>query len=116
MKKRKNVISAIGMLILLLIIVGCSNYAQTSTTDSTPVKTENLRIAKIALPGLFCQGCVVGATAILENIEGIVEVNVTLKSKIGIVVYDSVKTNAEEIVKKVQFYDAKVLSDQKYNP
>lgn len=109
-------INAIGMLILLFVIVGCSNYAPTSSTESAPAKTENLRIVKIALPGMFCQGCVVGATSILENIEGIVEVNVTLKSKIGIVVYDSAKTNAEEIVKKVQFYDAKVLSDQKYNP
>lgn len=104
--------------IFIILIAGCTSQNPTTNTVSNPtINTENLRIAEIALPGMFCQFCAEGAKNILENTEGVVGVEIDFNTKSGIVIYDSSILPTEQLLETdaLQWYDGKILNDQKYS-
>ncbi len=114
----KQTLIGVGILVLLLVVAGCSANTPTSNQISTQVNNEDLRIAEIALPGMFCASCAQNSENTFKGMPGVVDASVDIKTKKGEVIYDSSKTSKEQLVQEglIQAYDGKILSDEKYNP
>ena len=126
--KLKNLKLTNWILVLVLIVglTGCepmratqvSTAASDVASDSASTNTDYLRVAKLDLPGLYCQSCALNVEETLKGMDGVVDANVDFEAKKGSIVYDNTVTSAEEFVKNafIQSYNGEVIVDQEYTP
>ncbi len=103
-------------LVLLTLLVGCLNKGE-DTFFSANYDIENLKLAELSLPEMFCGSCASSAKKALNSIDGVVHTKIDYKLKTGMVVYDFKKTNTEIFLKNgfIKAYDGTVNTDRKYN-
>lgn len=106
----------LGVIVLMILISGCSSNIDTNTISEVDTNNENLRVAKIDLPGMFCLGCAQSSEAQFKGMQGVVDASVDIKTKTALVTYDSSIIPAEFLVQDglIFAYDGKLLSDEKY--
>lgn len=116
MERPKTTMGITGILVFVLVVAGCTTNTATSNQVSTPADNENLRIAEIALPGMFCASCAQSSENAFKNMPGVVDASVDIKTKKGEVIYDSSVISKEQLVQEglIQAYDGKILSDNEY--
>jgi len=112
--KKHMILVGMFLVVVMMIATGC---ASKNETTNIPANTENLRIAEIGLPGMFCQACAQNSENTFANMPGVVEVNVDIGAKKGTVVYDSSVISKEQLVQEglIQAYDGKIIKDQEYS-
>ena len=118
--KKKHLMIVIVLLVVIVIsafFVFSSNKSST-TGNVINIDNENLRIAEIALPGMFCQACAYSIQSVFESMPGVVSAETDNDTKKGIVIYDSSIISKEELVQEslIQSYDGEIVKDEKYNP
>lgn len=69
-----------------------------NSNPTQTLNTGNLKTATINVPNMFCEGCVYSVTNALNGIDGVANVNVSLKTKQAIFTYDPAKTSPQQIV------------------
>ncbi len=109
-------IMTIIVLVLLGLLVSCSDKSE-STFSSADYNIENLKIAEIALPGMFCGSCVSSVKSAFASMDGVVYTEIDFNLKTGIVVYDFKKTNTDIFLNNgfILAYDGKINTDRLYN-
>lgn len=78
---------------------------------------QNLRKAELAIEGMWCASCAVGAEYNLKAIEGVADAYVGFTDDLGgegWVVYENGKVSKEQIIKAIEPYQATVVSDMVY--
>jgi copper chaperone CopZ len=110
---------AIVWIFLVIFLYGCTSQNNEPAAQSNiPATSENKRIAEIALPGMFCPACAQNAVKAFRGMDGVFDATVDIETKKGVVVYESMVTSTEQLIKNpvIQAYDGKILSDQTYIP
>jgi copper chaperone CopZ len=82
---------------ILLVIVLCTFFV----TGNCAAGVYMNKTVKIKCTEMTCLGCKKKITESINTLDGIIKVNVNLKSKIITVTYDDSKTNAEKIVSAI---------------
>ncbi len=103
---------------MLFFVSGCTSQNEASDTHvKIQATSEIIRIAKIALPGMFCQACAQNAKIAFQGMDGVIDATVDIETKKGMVIYESVTISKEQIIKNpvIQAYDGNILSDRKYS-
>ena len=105
-----------ALLALILLVAGCSTQPTTNPATSS-IDNENLRVAEIDLPGMFCQSCAQNSETTLRNMPGVVDANVDIRTKKGRVIYDPSAISKEQLVQEglIQAYDGKITRDAEYD-
>ncbi len=126
----------IGVIVLVVFLASCTRRdppgfsgsdeqqalkvidAFPEVNESPSIRGENLRVAEIALPGMFCGSCVYTAKYGFEQAAGVVWVEVNLREKRGTVIYDPAVTSKDKLVQNVyiQAFGGKILKDRDYVP
>lgn len=117
--KMKSIVTYIGalLIVLVLLVVGCADQKAPANDSSNPsLNNESLRIAEIALPGMFCQACAMNAEITFKGIKGVVDSKVDIKTKRGTVIYDASITSKEQLMQGalIQAYDGSIVRDESY--
>lgn len=109
---KMKVLKILCTLFVVLFVIGCGSQQQQTPT----ISSEDLRIAEIALPGMFCQSCAQSSETAFESMPGVVDANIDIVTKKGNVIYDSSAISKEQLVEEglIQAYDGSVINDQKY--
>lgn len=117
LKIKKSYIAVIGIVIAVLIIFFTVKNLTGSSVSEVEINSENLRIAEISLPGMFCGGCAWSSENAFKGMNGVVDANVSIDTKSGIVIYDSSIISKEELVQDglIQSYDGEIVSDNVHN-
>jgi len=105
------------ILVILLVLVAGSFFLiknvgeniSGNTIDSQEV--ENLNEATLAIEGMYCQACSYAVKAQMEELYGVVSVDINYKDASGVVLYDVDKVDAESIAAASTAYPASVVSD-----
>ena len=107
-------------IILLIVIVSAAlfvfNSGKNTTINLINMDNEDLRVAEIDLPGMFCKACEYGSESTFKSLPGVIKADVSIKTKKGIVVYDSSIISKEQLIETslIQSYDGSITSDEKY--
>ena len=114
---------------LIILVSGCvnKNVMESNTTDNPEANkvsgnpeanAENLRVAVIELPGMFCPACAKSSVSAFKRMGGVVDAKVDIKSKSGTVIYNASIISKEQLVNNgvIQAYDGRILSDREYSP
>jgi copper chaperone CopZ len=96
------------LLVVILFLVSCSPVAQ-----STIINNDNLRVCEIGLPNLYCDACASNSEFILENLNGVVSVDVNFDNKNAIVIYDPSIISKDKLLLDtvIQYYGGIILAD-----
>ena len=73
--------------------------------------SQELSIVRLSLPDMYCQACTITARSQFRGVEGVASADVDYKTKIGIVLYDPLKTDAETIAAASTVYPAAIIED-----
>ena len=114
--KQKTLLQGIVALLLVFTLMGCTPVPQQNI--GTTINGDNLRVAEIDLPGMFCAACAQSSKTTFEGMPGVVQASVDIKTKKGKVIYDPDLVSKEQLVQDglIQAYDGKILNDQSYTP
>ncbi|MFB6114765.1 MAG: heavy-metal-associated domain-containing protein [Candidatus Nanohalobium sp.] len=105
---------------LALAIIGFSAVPFASaigTSGNSKVTGENLKVVKLDVEGMICQGCRLTVKNYLQALDGTEKVTASLTKKQATVIYNSEKISAESIASSKVFrgaYSATISTVQKY--
>jgi len=101
----------------MILITGCMGQKQTENTVINQLSiNQDLRIAEIDLPGMFCFSCAYSAKRTFKGMDGVIEATVDSDTKKGKVIYDAKIIRKEELIERrlIQAYEGKIINDQQY--
>jgi len=78
-----------------LMPVGCTSSSQ--ATDSGAIATAKLETCQIAVEGMTCATCPIQVRTVMSRVDGVRDVDVSLKNKSATVDYDPTRTTPEKI-------------------
>jgi copper ion binding protein len=84
------------LLILQMFFVACSG--NNSHSNQTTINEGEIKTIEIPIEGMSCMSCVANVKQTLSNIDGVREVNVSLKEKKATVKFDNEKITQEQLV------------------
>jgi copper chaperone CopZ len=100
-------------ILLMSLLTGCLGDAPQKLEKAPP--PGELRQATLKISGMTCPACPQTIKTALLQLEGVVDVEISLKDQRGTVVYDASKITAEEIATSKIFswgvYTAEVVDD-----
>ena len=117
----KEKIKTYVMIALIVVAVGAGLFwikSSFSAPNGTAVSNsgQELRVATVELPGMFCAACAWSAGNTIKEIPGVVDANVDISVKSGTVIYDPKIVSKEQLVEPglIQSYEGKVVNDEPY--
>ena len=119
MKMKAKIFLGTVTIVLLVFLSGCASQSSTgNTVGALTTANENLRVAEVGLPGMFCQACAQSSEGVFEGMPGVVDASVDIRAKKGTVIYDASLISKEQLVQDglLQAYGGEILNDQEYNP
>lgn len=115
------------IIIIIIAVAGLIGFSLiTKQTSKKPelktkiniIKTnqqqQNLRQATMRIDGMWCASCATGAEYALKEKEGVINASVDYDSKIGNIVYNSLKISKDELIQAVKPYTATITKDIPY--
>lgn len=103
--KQINILSAVFLLFSASQLNGSNNRIPKANAQTEKViiaKNEVFKKVKLKISGMTCAGCSSHVTQVLENVEGVVEVNLQYPGDVAIIEYDSKKTSVEKFIAAVE--------------
>jgi len=112
--KQKTFLKGIVALLLVITLVGCTPVQQQDSSKS--IVGDNLRVAEVELPGMFCASCAKSSKSAFEGIDGVVQATIDFKTKKGTVIYDPSVVSKEQLLQDglLQAYDCKIINDKPF--
>jgi copper chaperone CopZ len=116
MKKIIYLISFLGAIVVIGVFLQQkwrTNSKKVISAESYS-KNKSLRKAVLSIEGMWCSSCAVGAQYSLKNLNGVEDAYVGFTKDLkgeGWVVYDPEKIVQDKIIKAVEPYKAKIVSD-----
>jgi copper chaperone CopZ len=110
------------MIVLIVVAVGAglfwvkSSFLSSQSGSIVSGNGQELRVATVELPGLFCASCAWSSENTIKGIPGVVDANVDIKVKKGTVLYDPNIVSSEQLVEPelIQSYEGKIVNDEPY--
>jgi len=112
--KQKTLLRGITAFLLVFTLMGCTPAQKQDT--GTVITGNNLRVAEIDLPGMFCAGCAQSSKSTFEGMSGVLQATVNIATKKGTVIYDADITTKEALIQEglIQAYEGKIITDEAY--
>lgn len=103
------------LIIILIVLSGCSSSQITGNTPIEISQNENTRLAKLDIKEMTCPSCAFGVEYELKQLQGVYRAEVKYPEGTGTVIYDSSRISAEEIAAASTVYPASVVEDIVYS-
>lgn len=111
------VISALAIFAVVgFFALNSYNNLSRSSAEHIAINNGNIRIANIALPGMFCKFCAKSSESAFKGMVGVIDAQVDIKTKKGVIVYDFNKITKEELVADglIRAYRGSIITDKEY--
>lgn len=90
----KTFASVIAILAVVAILVAIATVTRTADTPATAAT----KTVTLSIPGMFCETCPITVKTVLNRVEGVAKVDVSLERKEAVVAFDESKIKVEALL------------------